>query len=301
MKIIVTADLHLPMTSASDIKQMISDIQKESPDIVVLAGDLGETRIRYDLFQECIEFFTQKLNCPVLVIPGNHDLWVDPQSPIDSLEMWQTQLIQQTIAAKACWIEDQNFTHKGVSIVGSMLHYDFSAKDTIGPTAGYTKEYFIQNKKRIINDGIFFRGLPEDIVFAKEIGEAFRKRLIDAQMNPHVHEIIVVTHVPCTEQQITRNPHDVSWSLATPFFGNLSHVDWFVNCSKISHIISGHSHRGNKGKLYPTKTPKFKASLREDLKMAGLRSRFRESEYIKTITLNSDYRAPKYKVIQSHV
>ncbi len=301
MRIAITADLHLPITSADDIKDMIADVVDETPDIVVLAGDLGETRIRYDLFQECIEFFTGRLDCPVLVLAGNHDLWVDPFSSINSLEMWEKQLPQQTLEAGGRWLESQNVTKKGVSIVGSMLHYDFSARDTIGPTSVYNKEYFIENKKRIINDGRFFRGLPSDVVFAKKIGKAFRRRLIDAQMNPHVQEIIVVTHVPCTEQQMTRKPHDVSWSMSTPFFGNLSHMDWFMNCSKISHIVSAHSHQGNKGELYPRETPKLKANLREDLKMAGLRSKFRRKGPIKTINLNSDYRAPTYEIIESCV
>jgi len=301
MKIIVTADLHLPITSRSTIQNLVLDIQKQAPDVVVLAGDIGETLTEPDYFQQCVELFTAALDCPVLVLAGNHDLWVHDSSPIDSMEMWTTELPAQAKQANSQWLEGQNYVHKGIAIVGSMLHYDFSAKDTVGPASQLGIDYFIANKKSIINDGRFFRGLPDDITFSKQIGDAFRKRLVAAQMDPDVHEIIVTTHVPCTEPQITRLPQDFGWTQSTPFFGNLSHEDWFIECSKISHIVSAHSHRANRGELRARDTMGFDdPSLREELRAAGLRSKFKSSDPV-TITLGSDYRNPSYEIIESVV
>jgi hypothetical protein len=113
-----------------------------------------------------------------------------------------------------------------------MLHYDLSAKDKVGPVAMLPDEYFIANKANIINDGRFFVGLPADKDFAKMVGEGFRQRLVAAKDD---QAIMVVTHVPCIEQLITRRPNDTRWATSTPFFGNLSHEKLIKSCSGHSH------------------------------------------------------------------
>jgi len=77
-----------------------------------------------------------------------------------------------------------------------------------------------------------------------------------------------------SEAQMTRRPQDVDWAMSTIFFGNLSHEDLFIQCDKISHIVSAHSHQPNRGTL---------------------------GNDIITITLGSDYRAPEYITIESKV
>jgi 3',5'-cyclic AMP phosphodiesterase CpdA len=253
MKIVVTSDLHYPTTTAETMRQFASKIASEHPAIIVLAGDLGETLVDFTNFPEAIRFIKDACpNTDVLVLAGNHDLWV-PENPLiedrDSRWLWETGLPEFTLAEDAHWLEGENFTKDGVCIVGSMLHYDYSVRDTTGPTAGLPTEYFITRKASIINDGRFLRGLPSDQEFAKTIGDAFQKRLQTAQDDPAVKVVVVVTHVPCVEELITRRPNQYAWACATPFFGNLSSETVIKSCSKVRYVISGHSHVDQRGQM----------------------------------------------------
>lgn len=274
MKIIVTSDLHYPTTPKHAIMDLIRDIKNENPHFVVLAGDIGENVVSPYMFYDCLCFFAQRLDCLVGVIAGNHDLWAHQLSngriAINSLELWKRYLKSMTENAGAIWLESNNIDFQDTTVVASMLHYDFSAIDKDG-SASFGKEYFIKHKSEIVNDGKYFVGLPGDVDFAKTIGDSFMERLLSAQNNPDVKEIIVVTHVPCLEPQITRKPWDFQWSVGTPFFGNLSHQDLILSCDKITNVISGHSHQGI------------------DIKFAGKR----------VAVVGSDYGSPKYITINT--
>ena len=114
----------------------------------------------------------------------------------------------------------------------------------IGVCSGYTDDFYRENKHRVNNDGNYLIGLPEDKVFARNIGELFRKRLLAAQENDKINKIVVVTHVPCLNCLVTRKPNDYSWSVGTPYFGNLSHEEFITGCSKVVAVVSAHSHVG---------------------------------------------------------
>jgi Icc-related predicted phosphoesterase len=63
-KIIITADLHYGITGMHEIVQIRHKIAAENPDLVVIAGDIGEGVKRID---ECLREF-KTLTCPVAVI-----------------------------------------------------------------------------------------------------------------------------------------------------------------------------------------------------------------------------------------
>ena len=291
MLIIFTADLHLPITSRSQIRELAEEIAAKDPDVLILGGDLGETRMDINYFSECIQIFTLAFDKPILVICGNHDLWVARgPSPFafTSQSLWDHELERQAELAGATWLENDTFTHNGIAIIGSYLHYDYSARDTIGPTAGLPLEKIEKDKKRVNNDGRFLIGLPRDRDFAKTIGKGFRRRLQEAQSDESVQEIIIATHVACVEQQMSRRPHDYGWSLGTPYFGNLSHESYIRGCNKVSHVICGHSHKG-KETFVPLDSP-----------IEGEPIRLLESrENFKAISLDSDYGEPSFAIIET--
>ena len=84
--------------------------------------------------------------------------------------------------------------------------------------------------------------MPDDKTFSAQIREKFITRLKFAEQNITINKIIVVTHVPCLEVLITRKPHDHNWSRGTPFFGNLSSEADILNCTKVTHVVSAHTH-----------------------------------------------------------
>jgi predicted phosphohydrolase len=238
MKIIITCDLHLGHTSEFAIAEMVQNIINDNPDVVVIGGDVGE---RPRNFSRCLSLF-DKLKCSKLVLVGNHDLWAYDYPNENSLELWTTVLPQIAEAYGFQWLEDNNFYSSGIAIGGSYLHYDYSAKETVGVCSALPDEFYETNKHKINNDGNFMRGLPTDKEFAASIGAAFRERLQEAQDHESVSRIIVVTHVPCLECQMVRKPNDYKWAVANAYFGNLSHQDVILGSSKVTDVISGHSH-----------------------------------------------------------
>ncbi|MHA2279525.1 MAG: metallophosphoesterase family protein [Promethearchaeota archaeon] len=281
MKIVFTADTHnCPNLTDSDmLKVLAKGIFAESPDLVILGGDIGETRINISLFTEVLKI----LGKGVLVL-GNHDLWTSPNKPYTSRDLWERILPQICHDQGWHYLEQTNWIKDGIAIVGSYLHYDYSAADPEGAAVDHirsnfpewtTDEYYRRMKKRAVNDAKFFKGLPPDKIFARVIGEDFEKRLLDAESDPEVESIVVATHVPCMPSQITRKPSQWHWSCATAYFGNLSHVEAIMSCSKVRYVLSGHSHQENRETVT-----------------------FHDGHTAEVITLGADYGEPDFEIIE---
>lgn len=282
-KIIITADLHYPITKKEILRQHFAEIASHKPDAVIVAGDIGETRITTQWVTECLKMLRDVVDCPVGAFAGNHDLWsnqhkhasVRPRGTYTSAELWAS-LLQKSVEDAGCeYIENKVFMVGDIAIVGSYLHYDYSAIDTVGPCSQFTPEYFEENKYKVNNDGVYFIGVPDDRTFAKQIGVGFCKRLKESQKDKSVKSIIVATHVPCVEEQMTRNPHNFQWAFGTPFFGNLSYVKQMLKCDKLTHIVCGHSHVDH-----------YKIIERGNMKN------------VRAVNIGGDYGAPAYLLIE---
>jgi len=275
MKISITADLHYGITDVSEIRSMAKRMSAESPDVVVLAGDLAETVLDPGRFSDLLIIFRMEIpGTPILVVIGNHDLWCSKRANYDSKDLWTRQLPNMTKASQCFWLEGENWSRDGVAIVGSYLHYDYSAQDKVGWSSTLPHEYLAKNKRKVNADCKYMRGLPDDITFAREIGEGFRQRLLEAQDDPSIESIVVATHVPCVEQLISREPHNPEWSIATSYFGNLSHQDVIFGCDKVRWVVSAHSHKEISAAF---DSPKGKVQL---------------------FNLGSHYHKPEYKTIE---
>ena len=249
MNVFFTGDLHFGITSDYAINQMIEHALEENVDLFILIGDLAESRISVSLFETCMDFFC-RTKIPALVIPGNHDLWVESRTGNHGKQNSSRKLYDKTLKGitedkGGIWLETTNHIIGKIGFVGSYLHYDYSARDNVGVTNGLSDDYFHHNRSSILNDGTYMPDITDDRKFAKEVGQSFQKRLKLAQNNPDIETIVVATHVPCMECQITRRPFNYSWSVATPFFGNLSHQHLLLSSDKVKYIVSGHSHQGS--------------------------------------------------------
>ncbi len=292
MRILVTADLHCPMAGLNpDVyrKWIKQAIEKENPEVIILAGDLGETRIRLKHLEDVLQITKSVAHdkC-VAALLGNHDLWLASNkadrikadkawtdiSLVDSMALWNTipSLFEKN---GVHYLEHKNIVIDKLAIVGSYLHYDFSARDM---SLALPPEYYISNKASIINDGVYISGIESDIEFAKTIGLSFKERLKEAQHDDNITEIVVITHVPCMECQMVRRPSDFNWSRANAFFGNFSHQDLIMSCSKIRFVISGHTHVGKLSVI--------------DRSRHGMSS-------ITAITLDGDYGYPRYRMCET--
>lgn len=265
MKIAITCDEHLGITSVSAVREMVRALTQEQPDVIIAAGDLGE---KTEDFEQCLILLADVAPTK-LALAGNHDLWA--YGTENSLELWEATLPRLSADCGFAWLEHENFYDGNIAVVGSYMHYDYSSKDRVGTCAGLSDDYYAMHKHRVNNDGRFLQGLPPDKEFATTIGAAFIQRLEEAQARSDIIQIIVVTHVPCLEQQITRKPYNFAWSVATPYFGNLSYQKQILACSKVTHVVSGHSHQAINRNAGP----------------------------VAAIVIGSDYRKPRYEIINT--
>lgn len=288
MRIAFTTDTHLVigyqgMTTEKQLLAMRDDIYAENPDVIAHGGDIGEVRVDARNITEVLRVLGENKKIDCVGVVGNHDLWTNP-GLVTSATLWHEVLPRMFSDNGWHYLEQSNWIKDGVAIVGSYLHYDYSSADPEGAAVNHIRasfpdwtpdEYYERMKKRVVNDARFFIGLPSDKVFAKMIGDAFVKRLLEAQESDSVHSIILITHVPCMPCQITRKPFEWHWSCSTAYFGNLSHVETITKCSKIKFILSGHSHQPNH-------------TLME----------LNNEQVIDITTLGSDYGKPLFKMIE---
>ena len=89
LQLAITADLHWGHGGRGDeaTRLLASFLRGQTPDVLVLAGDLGTG----SLFDDCLALFDD-LPCCKALVPGNHDVWVSEEASRDSLQVYQTKL-----------------------------------------------------------------------------------------------------------------------------------------------------------------------------------------------------------------
>jgi predicted MPP superfamily phosphohydrolase len=77
MKIALTSDLHVFLTSEKSIKIMFATMAGENPDIVVIAGDHSGTHEGHRGTKAVFKMARSALpNTPIVACLGNHDYWI---------------------------------------------------------------------------------------------------------------------------------------------------------------------------------------------------------------------------------
>ncbi len=100
VKLLLLSDLHLGYhIRCSELRQWVDMINKENPDIVLLAGDLIDRSVK-PLLKENMAAEMRKINAPVYACLGNHEYYCDLQQAMafyknagiillrDSVAMW---------------------------------------------------------------------------------------------------------------------------------------------------------------------------------------------------------------------
>jgi 3',5'-cyclic AMP phosphodiesterase CpdA len=236
VKLAFTADLHLPITKSERLTGVAQEIAGFHPDALVIAGDLGETIVD---FQRCLGLFKDRLACPIWVLAGNHDLWM--QRAIDSHTLWVERLPQAVDQAGCHWLEGTSFVLHGTAVAGTIAWYDYSAAD---PSIQASEMHFAQEKYNYNADALRIDWEWSDPEFAARVAGPFVSTLDRLEADPAVRRTIVVTHVPLLEGQMPRDPSNRDWAFSNAYFGNLTLGKKVLARPKVSHIISGHTHMG---------------------------------------------------------
>lgn len=244
IRLAITSDLHYDpaghLTSLEQIQWMIQRLKLVEPDAVIIAGDIAHGLNNFETCLRCFESF----EVPIAVLAGNHDIWRDKNGH-DSKSLWEKLLPVATERAGYIWLEAQNLHLGHLAVIGSLAWYDYSAIDP--QHAHLTTEQIALAKTRMNNDAVLIDWEYNDVEFAQQINTAMQKRLDAANENHSIQSIVVVTHVPILEEQITRNSQDSLWGLSNAFFGNLTVGRPVAQSPKVKAVVSGHTHHGRHG------------------------------------------------------
>lgn len=228
---IITSDLHLGFDTVASIQFQKHKIVQHDPAVVIIAGDIGES---VKNFRECLRLFSD-VKCPVGVIIGNHDLYAyDKRYP--SEELWTKVLPRIAKKLGFVWMEEENIVVNGTAFIGTVGWYDYSSN-----TLKVSDRFYEEEKGAFISDGSYIDWLRTDKDFAAALLAGLVKRLEKAQNDPAVRRIIVVTHVPLFKEQMVRHGSDNLY--ADAYFGNFTMGKEVLRFSKVTDVISGHTHR----------------------------------------------------------
>jgi len=235
VKLAVTSDLHLPITSSTAIADLAREVEAFAPEALVVAGDVGES---LENIARCLALLKRFVACPVWVLPGNHDLWARGAS---SRRLWE-ELMPRTVEQADChWLEGKAFVRHGVAVAGTIAWYDYSAAD---PHVKAPARIFAENKRYYNMDGTYIDWDWSDLQFAELAAEPFLATLDRLDADPAVRQTVVVTHVPLLECQMCRDSGNADWAFSNAYFGNLTLGAKVLQRKKVTHVISGHTHVG---------------------------------------------------------
>ncbi|MBI1292296.1 hypothetical protein GC173_13825 [bacterium] len=239
MRILVTSDLHVESSGVEPIRRLVAGMSRENPDLVVLAGDLGNPAW---IFEQCLTCFL-RVGAPVAVLPGNHDIWATADE--SSQELYGEILPEMTRSMGFHWLEDEALAlEEGIGICGSIGWYDYSAR---APELNQSDEELIALKPRFAMDAVKVDWELTDKEFAGQCRERIVGQAQSLQQDPRIERIVAVTHVPIFDNQIDRRPGNMAWAQGNAYFGHLTIGEQLLPFSKLTHVISGHTHVGMNG------------------------------------------------------
>jgi 3',5'-cyclic AMP phosphodiesterase CpdA len=244
LRVAVTSDLHLGITSKYQLEALVESIAAVKPDLTVLAGDIGEGLPN---FIDCLGLFAGVPGA-VGVLAGNHDVWA--RFGYSSQDLWENRLPEAVNSAGMLWLEDMVWQSGGLAVVGSLAWYDYSAGNP-----ARSPESYAANKGKYNADALYINWQWGDGEFAGRLGDNLVSRLDQVERDPAALACLVVTHVPLVEEQMARRPWDRRWTMGNAYFGNLTLGKRVLQFRKVQSIVSGHTHVGKQGAIIRPKFP----------------------------------------------
>ncbi|CAN5485955.1 hypothetical protein BH10PLA2_BH10PLA2_39700 [soil metagenome] len=259
-RIAVTADLHWGVRASGDeATRMLVSVLKdpdEQPDLLILAGDIGASKD----FGPCLDLFAD-LPCQKAFVPGNHDIWVQPDDPRgDSWNVYENVLAEHAARRGFHYLDQEPLflENEGFAIAGTMNWYDYSwSIDQLREREPDWEERLRskQFNRGRHNDGRFVRWDFSDVGFTEQAVSRFERQL--AQALHRADKVIVVTHHPAfygLNYPRDEGPATTDALLWDAFSGNRTLETILENESeRIPLIFSGHTHRHRENNLGQSK------------------------------------------------
>lgn len=243
MRVAIASDLHLGITPVAAVRSLAAAVAASDPDAVVLAGDLAESP---SLWLKCLRIFSEACRGPALLaLPGNDDLWA--REGATSADLFGRLLPSLSRDAGFSWLEGDPLVKGAAAVAGSVAWYDYSAAE---PGLDQGPAWYAAHRRELTGDGEGMDPGFDDRAFAAERSKALLADLDALERDPAVSSVLVVTHVPLFEAQLSRKPWDPEWAVRTAFYGNLTLGAEVLKRRKVSTVVSGHTHAGRRAAVY---------------------------------------------------
>ena len=131
MKVAFTSDLHIDITSHNRklLPYLAEEIERISPDALVLAGDIANTLSDWDVALEAF----QHLAFMKFIAPGNHDIWIESKRALerglDSTWKYNVGLPASAARHGFHYLPHHPLIVGDLWFVGSLGWYDYSFRD----------------------------------------------------------------------------------------------------------------------------------------------------------------------------
>lgn len=273
VRVAVAPDLHYDregnLTPPDVLAALREELEAAGVDAVVLAGDLGHP---FEELLACLEVFSG-LTVPVGVVAGNHDVWRDDRRGLESADLLRRHLPDAVREAGMVWLEADDLRIGAVAVVGSLAWYDYSAAPAHLP---HDAAWYARMKGQCNADAWRVDWPWDDVAVAASLRAGLVRRLERLEADPGVERVVVVTHVPLFECQMTRRPGDEYWERTNAYFGNLETGRAVARFGKVAAVASGHTHQAEAGEVE---------------RGGGLAP-------IRAVTVGSDYGEPRFEVLE---
>jgi 3',5'-cyclic AMP phosphodiesterase CpdA len=246
-RLVFTSDLHIngPRYGEVSMRLFLERVLDVNPDILVLGGDIADGRNALRRGLALIRDIIPHI--PILVVPGNHDLWNTawPEG-LNSDDIFYTKFSEVCKEFDCVNLEEENFIVDNWLLTGSVIWYDFSAKRECSDASisMLPDEYYEKNAPNRIVDARRMNLTKGPKEFSKERLDRLCERIDSGLQGSNVEHLAVFSHVPMFKETITWSSH--SWNLGSPYFYNLTAGDRLLNYDQLKLVASGHTHFGRK-------------------------------------------------------
>lgn len=235
MRILATSDLHYSPRYAAAVEEFARGVVVERPDVLILAGDIGEGLPR---FRACLDLFADLPPSTLkLAVAGNHDVWTHADVALSSRALLDEGLPGAARDAGFKWLETESPIMRGTAFVGSLAWYDWSG---VHPEVPATPERILAHKRRVWLDAWRVDWPEGDMEISARLASGLLERIDRLESTPSVERIVVATHVPPWTGGLPRRPE---YALTAAFFVHLTLGKQLERRPKISHAVAGHIHR----------------------------------------------------------
>lgn len=182
-KILWITDIHLNFLTNKELESFIKKIQNESPDILLIGGDMGEAKSVCSYLQK----LDQSIRCPIYFVLGNHDYYGGSLSKVNE------KVYRLTNSSKKLFFLDIIpfvALTKDTALIGHSGWAD-------GKFGNYHNSEVMLNDYTLIDE---FIGLNKNQRLKKlnelgnEAATKIKKQLISAFKN--YNKVLCLTHVP---------------------------------------------------------------------------------------------------------